>query len=234
MKNLSILILSFLLLQSCATKGPLEKKLDAKSASMMSNPTPEMKKIGMVFEKATVNLKASGIEKKALKKGVKVPNFKVGRKKFSSIYKKQVTIVKFYRGHWCPYCMVELKEYESLYSEFTKANAQIIAFVPDKIKFIKKTKRDHQITFPIYRDVNQRVAKKFGMAFKLDSKIKEIYKKFNIDLKKSQGNSNDELAMPGTFVIDQDGIIQYAFYDADYTKRAEPSKVLEIVKKLNK
>ena len=131
MKRISAILFSVLLLQSCATttKGPLEKKLDAKSASMMKNPTPEMKKIGVVFEKATTDLKTSGIEKKALKKGVKVPNFKVGKKKFSNIYKKQVTIVKFYRGHWCPYCMVELKEYEGLYSEFKKANAQIIAYI---------------------------------------------------------------------------------------------------------
>jgi len=31
-------------------------------------------------------------------------------------------------------------------------------------------------------------------------------------------------------VVDREGVIQYAFVDADYTKRAEPEKILEVLR----
>ena len=38
--------------------------------------------------------------------------------------------------------------------------------------------------------------------------------------------------MPGTYVIDKSGVIRYSFVDPDYTKRAEPSEVLKVVRSL--
>ena len=235
MKTIGFILLSLLFLQSCtSSEKTLAQKLEDKSNSGMKNASLEKLRIRREFNRATTELRDSGIEKKALSKGLKVPDFKVGNKNFSSFYKDKVTIIKFYRGHWCPYCMIELKEYEGLNAQFKKENAQIIAFAPDQLKFIKKTKRDHNITFPIYRDKDLKIAKKFGLAFKMDTKVVTILKKFKINLDKSQGNKKGEVPMPGTYVVDKNGIIQFAFYDADYKKRANPMDVLAVVKKLNK
>jgi peroxiredoxin len=38
--------------------------------------------------------------------------------------------------------------------------------------------------------------------------------------------------MPAVFIIDQDGIIQFADVDADYTTRAEPQDIIDALKKL--
>jgi len=74
--------------------------------------------------------------------------------------------------------------------------------------------------------------REWELLFQLDKATQGVYKKFGIDLEESQGNSNNELPMPGTYVIDTNGIIQYAFADPDYKKRAEPSKVLKVVQDL--
>jgi peroxiredoxin len=38
--------------------------------------------------------------------------------------------------------------------------------------------------------------------------------------------------MPATYIINQQGKIIYHFVDADYTKRSEPSKIVELLKKI--
>lgn len=185
-----------------------------------------------IIKDATMKLKASGIEEKAVSLGMKIPNFKVDGKNISDIYKKGPTVVKFYRGGWCPYCMTELKEYQGLLKKFESASCQIVALAPDLKKEISKTKRKHGLTFDIYRDEDNKIAKKFGLAFKLDKRLLPIYKKYGIELEKSQGNKNNELPMPGTYVVDKEGTIKYAFFDADYTKRAPANEVLKECQKL--
>lgn len=188
--------------------------------------SPEVK---AEFERATRELKASGIEKKALGKDIKVPIFNVGDKTIRQYFKQKPLIIKFYRGHWCPYCIRELKEYQANLDELEKYG-NIIALVPDLEKEIKKTRRDHGIKFPIFRDEEQRIASLFGLVFKVDEKVLKLYGNFGIDLEKSQGSSKGVLPMPGTYIVDSNGMITYAFVDADYTKRAPVSEVLAALK----
>lgn len=123
--------------------------------------------------------------------------------------------------------MIELKEYEKFYPEFLKKGAKLIALVPDTTTQISKTRKRFNLSFPIFRDEDNKIAKKFGIAFKLDEGIVEIYKKFGIKLNESQGNQNNELPMPGTYLINKNGRIIYAFADADYTKRLDPRILLK-------
>lgn len=182
--------------------------------------------------KATKDLKASGIEKSAVNVGMKLPNFKVGGKSISHFYEKSPVVLKFYRGGWCPYCMKELKDYQGLLSQFEQSGCKVIGITPDIRKEISKTKKKHSLGFEIYPDKDNKIAKKFGLAFKLNKDLLPIYKKFGIELSKSQGNSNNELPMPGTYVVDKNGKIRYAFLDADYSVRAAAKDILKECKKL--
>ena len=186
-----------------------------------------------IMKDATKKLKASGIEKKAVNFGMTVPSFKIAGKDIKEFYKNGPIVLKFYRGGWCPYCMTELKDYESLLSDFKSAGCQVVGIVPDLDKEIKKTKKKHNLSFDIYRDADNSIAKKFGLAFKLDKRLLPIYQKYGINLETYQGNQSNELPMPGTYIVDQKGKIKYAFLDADYTKRAPAKDVLNECRKLN-
>ena len=35
--------------------------------------------------------------------------------------------------------------------------------------------------------------------------------------------------MPATFVINQSGVIQYAFVNVDFTRRAEPDEIVQVL-----
>ena len=39
-----------------------------------------------------------------------------------------------------------------------------------------------------------------------------------------------ELPIPATYVVDGEGVIQFAFVQSDYTQRAEPERILEVLR----
>ena len=53
-----------------------------------------------------------------------------------------------------------------------------------------------------------------------------------IDLKEKNDSRKLELPLTAIYVIDQDRIIQYAFINVDYRKRAEPAEVVEVLRAL--
>ena len=62
--------------------------------------------------------------------------------------------------------------------------------------------------------------------------MQEIYGSFGIDLPAANGDQSFELPIPATYVVSQDGIIAFAFIDADYTNRLDPETIIAELKKL--
>ena len=59
-----------------------------------------------------------------------------------------------------------------------------------------------------------------------------LARSFGIDLPTFNGTETFELPVPGTFVIDSDGIIREARVTADYKQRMEPADIVEALSKL--
>ncbi len=181
-------------------------------------------------------LRDQRLHERALKmKGKKVPTiaFKLedgSVTQLSDLYADGPVVLNFYRGGWCPYCMLELQSYQKMKGDFDKAGAQIVAIAPDTYKEISKTKRKYNLDYMVVSDQDNLIAKRLGIAFTVDPKTLKHYQTFGIDLDASQGNSEKVLPMPGVYVINKQGIITYAFIDPDYTFRAEPSDVLKAVR----
>ena len=215
------LVLCFIVPTLFVCAGQLQDKLDAKRGA--SKAPAEVRKI---MQDSLKTLKDSGIEKKAVSKNMDLPKFMVGPQSITDIYKKGPVVVKFFRGSWCPYCILELKEYKELAKRFESSNCSLIVMSPDTDKENLRTQKKLDLPFKIYSDKDNMIAKKFGIALKIKDDLNTVYKKFGIDLVQNQGNSNHEIPLPGTFVANKRGKITYAFIDADYTKRAEPLDVL--------
>ncbi len=108
----------------------------------------------------------------------------------------------------------------------------MVAISPMLQKYAGNMIRDLQLTFPLLLDPDNRLAKQFRMVFKLPQALKEVYQGFGIDLERFNGNDHWELPLPGRFVIDRDGTVIDADLHPDHTRRPEPEKTLEILKKL--
>jgi peroxiredoxin len=76
------------------------------------------------------------------------------------------------------------------------------------------------------RDAGNQVARQFGLVFTLPPDLRELYRKFGIDLTRANGDESWTLPMPARFVIDSTGVIRAVDVDPDYTSRPEPSKTI--------
>ncbi|WP_461205262.1 peroxiredoxin-like family protein [Clostridium sp. DL1XJH146] len=174
------------------------------------------------------------IGKNALKVGDKIPNFTLGNAdgKSVNIYdclEQGPLVINFYRGAWCPYCNLELKAYVDILQDIKALGANLVAISPELPDNSLSLKEKHAIEFEILSDLNNIVAKEFGLVFKLDKALLDLYNKFGFDIEGTQGNDDAELPLPATYVVDQNGQIVMAYVNTDYTQRLEPSDTLPVL-----
>ncbi|WP_165739736.1 peroxiredoxin-like family protein [Pseudoalteromonas sp. Z1A6] len=174
---------------------------------------------------------AQHIKDNALQIGQKVENFSLANHKgenieLADLLKKGPVIISFYRGGWCPYCNLELKALNDYLPQFKTQSAQLVAISPQLPDETLSTAQKNDLEFDVLSDVSNKVAEQFGLLFTLDERIQALYTQFGIDFEHYYGDKSFKLPLPATYVINQDGVITYAFLSEDYTLRAEPIDVM--------
>lgn len=210
---------------------PLALLLSEKKEAFIKNAPDSKKKIYAEGIEAVVN---SGVLDKALNVGDKAINFALKNQNgmVVSLYdelKNGPVILTWYRGGWCPYCNISLHYLQQKLPDFQTAGATLLALTPEVPDSSLNTSEKHSLEFQVLSDADNAIGKQFGIIFKLTPEVAAIYEAA-FGMHDYNGNESDELPLAATYVIDRNGIIQYAFLDADYRNRAEPD---EIIKSLN-
>jgi peroxiredoxin len=138
-------------------------------------------------------------------------------------------ILTWYRGGWCPYCNITLQFLQNSLPEFKKYGANLLALTPELPDKSLSTTEKHELQFEVLSDVGNKIAKQYGLVYKLTDDLSEIFQN-KLGLKNYNGDDSSELPITATYVIDVKGIIQYAFLDADYRKRADISEIIDVLK----
>ncbi len=185
-----------------------------------------------LFEGATKRLKETKIEKRAPQVGEKFPDLVIGGKKVSEWTKDAPMVLTFYRGGWCPYCVKQLKELSQNLKEFHPA--AVIAVSPETQQEVDKTRKKNDLKVVLVADKSNELARSLGLAFKVEDAVAQEYKALGLDLQASQGNADNILPVPATFVIGRDLKVAYMFADADYTKRAAMPDIVKSVERVLK
>ena len=170
-----------------------------------------------------------------LKVGDKAPLFSLKSHlgetvELQSLLEKGKVIISFYRGEWCPYCNLEIKALQERLSDFQALGANLVAISPEFPDHTLSMLEKHQLKFPVLTDVGNSVAKAYKLVFELSEEMNTIYEDFGIHLEKRNVDHKRTLPVPATYIIGQDGIIRYAFVNADYSKRAEPEEIIAALK----
>ena len=92
---------------------------------------------------------------------------------------------------------------------------------------------DHGLKFKILHDPNLALADTIGIAHTLPEELQALYSRFGIDLPKINDMETWRLPMPARYIIDSTGVIRSRNVHADYTRRPEPSEILDILKTLS-
>ncbi len=216
------------------SKKTLTEQLREKAEAAQARTPEETKKI---MSSAIEELRKSDILSKSLKVGDQMPLFtlpdvKKGDVTAKSLLAKGPLVVVFYRGGWCPYCNLQLHDLQGHLQEFKELGAELVAISPQTPDSSLSTVQKADLSFYVLSDVGNKVAKKFGLVFRLPDDLKKVYKDFGIDLESVNASKDWELPVSATYIVKPDGKVAYAFADVDYKKRAETEELLKILKSL--
>jgi peroxiredoxin len=126
--------------------------------------------------------------------------------------------VTFHRGHWCPYCRININALAQAHRKVSEEGGQIVAIMPDRQQFASEIKIKGELPFPILTDMDNGYALSLNLAIWVGDEIQKMMTGRH-DLPEYQGNNSWMLPIPATFVVGQDGLIKARFVDPDYRKR---------------
>lgn len=199
---------------------------------------PKKRKIEDNGLRGVKEITESGILEQAINVGDYAPEFTlinaVGEKValYDTLLAGPVVLV-WYRGGWCPYCNLQLKQIQDRLADIQAAGGQVVAISPElPDKGITLSER-HNLEFHVLSDVNNRVADLYKLAYSVPDHIVDHYD-LSYTLNEYNGDeAENRLPLAVTYVIARTGLVEYAFLDADYTNRAKPDDIIAVLNRIN-
>lgn len=135
-------------------------------------------------------------------------------------------VLFFYRGSWCPYCNRQMSDLQDSVHLITAKGATVLAVSPETNESMSKIIEKSKADFTFISDSGYKIMDAYKVSFKLDEGTVKKYKFFGLNIEKANGNEDDILPVPATYVIGTDGTIKYVFFNTDYKKRASVNEIL--------
>ena len=142
----------------------------------------------------------------------------------------QPAVLVFYRGGWCPYCNTQLSGLRLIRGDLDALGFRLIAISPDSPEHLKKTLEDQTLDYTLLSDSGAEAMRGFGIGYEVDAATREKLTRYGIDLNARSGEAHHVLPVPGVFVVDGEGVVQFAYVHPDYTVRLPQDVVLAAAK----
>lgn len=185
-----------------------------------------------VFDNAAEKLEKKYSTILKFKTGEKAPDFSlpnaVGETiTLSNLLAKNKVVLTFYRGSWCPYCNLQLNQYQQALSEIKTAGAELVAISPQTPDESLSLKEKNGLQFEVLSDKGNLVAGQFTTIFRYDDASVKTMTELGYDFDAHYSDDSREIPVPAVFIIEQDGIISFAkAIGGDYRNRVEVSDII--------
>jgi peroxiredoxin len=135
--------------------------------------------------------------------------------------------VTFHRGHWCPYCRINIRALAKAHQRIAPGGGEIVAITPERQQYAAEFKVDGQVAFPILTDMDNGYAMSLNLAICMGEEMeRHLRGRPDRDVTNFQGNEAWMLPIPATFVVGRDSRIKARFVDPDYRKRMATEDLL--------
>jgi peroxiredoxin len=139
-------------------------------------------------------------------------------------------VLAFFRGGWCPYCDRTLRALEAVRPRLEEAGATLAGVAPARPEELARVAAERGLRFLLLSDTGGRLAELCGLLYAMTPAQIAFYRdRWGADLPAVGAGTGWELPLAATYVADRDGVIAYAFADADWARRAEPRDLLDAV-----
>jgi peroxiredoxin len=184
-----------------------------------------------IHAKAVAELKAKKLAASILPVGAKAPHFELPdhNDKFvssSDLLSRGRLVLCFIRGRWCPFCVGQMEAMNLVLSQINQAGASLIAISPQTVKQSFFMHDQHKLRFPLLSDARNKVAREFGLVYRVPMAQEAVYRRAFVNLPFANGDESWELPIPATYILDRDATVLYARANEDYTERPEPTELV--------
>lgn len=183
-------------------------------------------------------ISAEDAAKNALNTNAKMPAFSLKDANGKTVESRDLLkqgnlVVVFYRGSWCPFCNLYLRNLQKSMPQIKAAGGNLVAISVENPDNSLKVSKKNELDFTVLSDPNLDFARKLGIVYQMPKETDELYKnKYSLDIAKHNEMERAELPLSATYVVNQKGEIVYAFLEPDYKKRAAPEAVIETLQKI--
>ena len=148
--------------------------------------------------------------------------------RLNDLLQKGKVVLTFYRGSWCPYCNLQLSQYQQILNEINEKGASLVAISPQNPDASLGIKEKNELQFEVLSDNGNIVARKFTTVFKNGDSPIDAMTDLGYDYDGFYGDDSREIPVPAVFIIDQDRKIIFAKAEGgDYRNRVEPIEILK-------
>ena len=141
-------------------------------------------------------------------------------------------VVSINRGHWCPYCKMELRSLAAIHGEIRRLGAQVVSIMPDTAQFTGEYAAKNELPFPVLSDVDLGYSLSLGLIFWVGAEIQRLYKEAGVALEKYHGNQGSFLPMAAKFIVGRDGLIKARQVNIEFRARMEPDTIIAALEAL--
>lgn len=184
-------------------------------------------------DRLVVRLKENGGGENAPRPGETMPPFmlpdETGRLvTMDSLIGQGPLVVMFYRGHWCPYCRLNVGAVIKAQDRIAALGGQIVAIMPETQRYTQRFKSDSGAPFPVLTDLDNGYALSLNLAIWVGAEIQQLLS--YLDIPRFHGGDDWMLPIPATFVIDREGLVKARFVDPDFRNRMEIDDLIAAVR----
>jgi peroxiredoxin len=201
----------------------LDVSLSEQLRSFAKNTRQERPEFAAAVDRLIDRLRRHGAGGSAPKPGEPMPGFVLpdengDRVSLDDLLDEGPVAITFHRGHWCPYCRININALAQAQKELAEGEGQIIGIMPDLQKFVAELKSQSNVPFAILSDMDNGYALSLNLTVWVGAELQKMLQE-RVNVPAFQGNSSWMLPIPATFVVGRDGLIIARFIDPDYRKR---------------
>ena len=150
----------------------------------------------------------------------------------TSLLQSGPVVISLNRGHWCPYCKLELRSIAAAHSQIRKLGVHVVSIMPDTAEFTSSYSSANDLPFPILTDVDLGYSLALGLVFWVGDEVKNLYEEAGIALQRYHGNQSYFLPVAAKFVVGKDGLVKARQVNVEFRERMEPADLVAELEKL--
>ena len=135
-------------------------------------------------------------------------------------------VLSLNRGHWCPWCRLQLRALAQINNEVVSLGAQIVSIIPETLSYSRSIVEENKLSFKVLTDLDLGYTLSLGLAIWVGDQVRTLYQGSGLDLALFQNNEGWLLPLPATFILGAGGKIIARSVEPDFRKRMEPHEIL--------